>query len=192
MYLTNNLEELTLPQIASRHPNVILNSNWSGGVIDGISYTRIDNTVPPTVGQFQTAVRGNPYITGGIARVDWAVTEIDIEQARALKYAEINSWRDAQESGGFEWNGHLWDSDSTAIKRMSSVFPSCLNGIDPPTGYWTTATNVNVQMNANEFVQMYTAMLLAGGKIHDRQRQMKHMVSTLWSIVDIQNFVVDW
>lgn len=192
MYLTNNLEEVSLSQISSRHPHVLLNSKWKGGTIDGVTYLPIIEDTPPTTGPYWTALRGEPYIDEGIARVDWEIVDADIEQARMIKYAQINAWRNNQEASGFEWNGELWDSDNVAIKRMAAVFPLCLSGINPPTGYWTTATNKDVPLTAEDFVQLYTAMLLAGGKIHDRQRQMKHMVSTLWSIVDIQNFVVDW
>lgn len=115
-----------------------------------------------------------------------------IASAKANKHDEINKWRDTQEAGGFDHAGHRWDSDSSARERIIGVAPLCLVGIDPPPGYWTDADNINVTMNAAEFVAMYTAMLVAGGEVHKRQRVMKTELDALTNLEDVESYVVGW
>lgn len=126
------------------------------------------------------------------AEVDEALATHLVASAKAKKLDEINAWRDSEERKGFIHAGHRWDSDEDATKRILSVAPLCLQGIDPPTGYWTSADNVNVPMNAAEFVAMYVAMISAGGAVHDRQRAMKTEVDALSDVAAIENYTVGW
>lgn len=124
------------------------------------------------------------------AEADEALSEHLLMAAKASKREEINSWRDNTEAGGFDWKGHRWDSDAAARERISSVAPLCLAGIDPPAGYWTDADNQDVPMTASDFVQMYTAMLTAGGNVHVRQRQMKTDIDAMSSTDLVEAYVV--
>lgn len=126
------------------------------------------------------------------AEVDEALAANLVASAKARKLDEINAWRDSEERKGFIHAGHRWDSDEDATKRILSAAPLCLQGIDPPTGYWTSADNVNVPMNAAEFVAMYVAMMSAGGAVHDRQRAMKTEVDALSDVAAIENYTVGW
>lgn len=115
-----------------------------------------------------------------------------VASAKAKKLDEVNAWRDSEERNGFSHAGHRWDSDEASTKRILSVAPLCLQGIDPPTGYWTSADNVNVPMNAAEFVAMYVAMISAGGAVHNRQREMKVEVDALPDVAAVENYTIGW
>lgn len=124
------------------------------------------------------------------AEADEALAIHLVASAKANKRDEINAWRDAQESGGFDHAGHNWDSDASARERIASVAPLCLVGLNPPTGYWTDADNIDVPMTAAEFVALYTAMLTAGGSVHDRQRAMKTEVDALSDVAEVESYIV--
>ena len=126
------------------------------------------------------------------AEADEALAIHLLESAKANKRSEINAWRDAQESGGFDYAGHRWDSDASARERIASVAQLCLVGLNPPTGYWTDADNIDVPMTAAEFVSLYTAMLTAGGAVHDRQRAMKADVDALSDVAAVEAYIVGW
>lgn len=126
------------------------------------------------------------------AEADEALATHLVASAKARKLDEVHAWRDSEERKGFIHAGHRWDSDEAATKRILSVAPLCLQGIDPPTGYWTSADNVNVPMNAAEFVAMYIAMISAGGAVHDHQRAIKAEVDALSDVVAVENYTIGW
>ena len=112
-----------------------------------------------------------------------------LANARDTSHAAINAWRDQQESAGFDWNGHHWDSDPESRDRIMSV---ALANIAPPNGYWTDANNVDVPMtDPADMHAMYAAMITRGAQIHDRQREMKREVETM-SLEQLQTFQPDW
>lgn len=123
--------------------------------------------------------------------VDDAVPDT-LALAKLAKHGEINQWRNQQEAAGFEWGGYLWDSDDVAKSRLASFGPFALAGINPPPGYWTSANNTDVPMDAAQFVEMYTAMLTRGGQIHSRQREMKTQLDQAASLQAVEDFYIGW
>lgn len=145
-------------------------------------------------GLYQARYTGTRNDTGEWVDGEWvddAAPDL-LAQAKAEARNRVNLWRDEQEQGGFDHDGHRWDSDTSARGRIASVAPLCLVGIDPPTGYWTDADNIDVPMTAANFVALYTAMLTAGGAVHDRQRAMKTEVDALADVAAVESYVVGW
>lgn len=106
----------------------------------------------------------------------------------ATKHAEINTWRDQQELTTVEHNGHRWDADPTSRARIESVL---LAGV-MPLDYWTDADNNDQPMTLEQLRELYAAIVQQGGRIHDRQRQMKAEVSNLTTIEEVQAYPVGW
>lgn len=142
-------------------------------------------------GLYQARYTGTRSETGEWLEGEWLDdAEPDpLAKAKADKLAQVNRWRDEQEQGGFDHDGHRWDSDEVSRQRLMAV---ALAGIEPPTGYWTSADNIDVPMTGEQLRTLYGAMLVIGGQIHDRQRAMKAEINILQSVEDIQNFVVGW
>ena len=145
-------------------------------------------------GMYQARYTGTKQGSGEWVGGEWvddsAPNPLDIAKAR--KNDEINQWRDQQEVAGFEWGGYLWDSDEAAKGRLTSFAPFAIAGHNPPPGYWTNADNVNVPMNAAQFVEMYMSMLARGGQIHSRQREMKTQLGQAASLQAVEDFYIRW
>ncbi|AEY01469.1 hypothetical protein GU3_08565 [Oceanimonas sp. GK1] len=106
----------------------------------------------------------------------------------ANKHAEINTWRDSQELLPVEHAGYRWDADPTSRARIESVL---LAGA-MPLDYWTDADNTDRPMTLEQLRALYAAIVQQGGRIHDRQRQMKTEVATLTTIEAVQAYPVGW
>ncbi|MGR7921937.1 DUF4376 domain-containing protein [Zobellella denitrificans] len=106
----------------------------------------------------------------------------------ATKHVEINAWRDQQELTTVAHNGHRWDADPTSRARIESVL---LAGA-MPLDYWTDADNVDRPMTLEQLRALYAAIVQQGGRIHDRQRQMKAEVAALTTIDAVQAYPIGW
>lgn len=166
-----------------------------------VTFDHTKYTPEQALGSALIAKASNIYHNGDLTVTIEGVTQEEADEALAIhlvasakakKFDEVSAWRDSEERNGFTHAGHRWDSDEAATKRILSVAPMCLQGIDPPTGYWTSADNINVPMNAAEFVAMYVAMLSAGGAVHDRQRTMKAEVDALSDVAAVENYTIGW
>lgn len=104
------------------------------------------------------------------------------------KHVDINTWRDQQEQDPVEHGGHRWDADPTSRARIESVL---LAGA-MPLDYWTDADNVDRPMTLEQLRALYAAIVQQGGRIHDRQRQMKTEVAALTTIEAVQAYPVGW
>ncbi|ENM1230350.1 DUF4376 domain-containing protein [Salmonella enterica] len=122
----------------------------------------------------------------------------DLNTALTRKHAEINAWRNTQENGNYQFtlNGHHWDCGKASQNRLAPVTAVARQGALPPGFFWTDADNIDVPMTADELVELESAMqknmVLAGFKIHERQRQMKKDIAGLTNVSDILNYSVGW
>ncbi|EBK1959280.1 DUF4376 domain-containing protein [Salmonella enterica] len=128
----------------------------------------------------------------------FTVTPEMIQVAKDAKHAEINAWRDAQESGSiiFTLNGHKWDCGKASQTRLAPVVAVAKSGALPPGFFWTDADNIDVPMTTDELAALEAAMqqnmVLQGFKIHERQRVMKEQVDNLTDYKAIQGYIVGW
>ncbi|EAP3675575.1 DUF4376 domain-containing protein, partial [Salmonella enterica] len=122
----------------------------------------------------------------------------DIEDARKQKHAEINRWRNSQESANytFTFDNHKWDYGKATQERLTlSVQMAKANKL--PAGFiWTDADNNDVPMSAGELLNLSDAidqaMFTTGLQIHLRQRQMKEEVDKLTDAQAVMDYVVGW
>lgn len=128
----------------------------------------------------------------------FTVTPEMLTAAKDKKHAEINAWRDVQESGNypFELNGHRWDCSKASQDRLAPVTAVARQGTLPPGFFWTDADNEDIPVTADELSALEGAMqqnmVLQGFKIHERQRQMKEEVDKLTDYRSVQNYVIGW
>lgn len=128
----------------------------------------------------------------------FTITPERLTAAKATKHAEINVWRDTQESGSiiFTLNGHHWDCGKASQARLAPVVSVAKSGVLPSGFFWTDADNIDVPMTADELTALETAMqqnmVIQGFKIHERQRQMKEVVDKLTDLQAVRQYVVGW
>ncbi|EAQ9952158.1 DUF4376 domain-containing protein, partial [Salmonella enterica] len=112
----------------------------------------------------------------------FTVTPEMLAEAKAQKHAEINAWRDAQENGrvSCEYNGNRYDADKESKYRLDNVIEA---GGLPDGVKWTDADNRDVALSPDDLKALQKIMVMTmavqGGKIHERQRQMKAEVDAL-------------
>ncbi|ENM0557331.1 DUF4376 domain-containing protein, partial [Salmonella enterica] len=115
--------------------------------------------------------------------------------AKEQKHAEINAWRDAQENGrvSCEYNGNRYDADKESKYRLDNVIEA---GGLPDGVKWTDADNRDVELSPDDLKALQKIMVMTmavqGGKIHERQRQMKEEVDGLTDYKAIQNYITGW
>ncbi|EJQ5670139.1 DUF4376 domain-containing protein [Salmonella enterica] len=122
----------------------------------------------------------------------------DIKDARSQKHAEINRWRNTQESANytFTFDNHKWDYGKATQERLTlSVQMAKANKL--PDGFiWTDADNNDVPMTAGELLNLSDAidqaMFTKGLQIHMRQREMKEEIDKLTEVKAILDYVVGW
>ncbi|HGA5460554.1 TPA: DUF4376 domain-containing protein [Salmonella enterica subsp. diarizonae serovar 50:k:z35] len=128
----------------------------------------------------------------------FSITPELLAAAKDKKRAEINAWRDAQESGNypFELNGHRWDCSKASQDRLAPVTAVARQGTLPAGFFWTDADNEDIPMTADELISLEAAMqqnmVAVGWKIHERQRQMKEEVDKLTELSAVRHYVVGW
>ncbi|EHZ3802559.1 DUF4376 domain-containing protein [Salmonella enterica] len=123
------------------------------------------------------------------------VTPEMLAEAKAQKHAEINAWRDAQENGrvSCEYNGNRYDADKESKYRLDNVIEA--GGLSDGVK-WTDADNRDVDLSLDDLKALQKIMVMTmavqGGKIHERQRQMKEEVDALTDYNAIQNYITGW
>ncbi|EAB2293854.1 DUF4376 domain-containing protein [Salmonella enterica] len=128
----------------------------------------------------------------------FTVTPEMLAAAKVAKHAEINGWRNAQESANyvFQFNGRNWDYGKATQERLSlSVQMAKQNKL--PAGFiWTDADNNDVPVTTSELLNLSDAidqaMFMTGLQIHLRQRQMKEEVDKMTDYKAVRNYVVGW
>ncbi|EHZ3910418.1 DUF4376 domain-containing protein [Salmonella enterica] len=125
----------------------------------------------------------------------FTVTPEMLAGAKEQKHAEINAWRDAQENGrvSCEYNGNRYDADKESKYRLDNVIEA---GGLPDGVKWTDADNRDVDLSLDDLKALQKIMVMTmavqGGKIHERQRQMKEEVDALTDYNAIQNYITGW
>ncbi|EGT7582570.1 DUF4376 domain-containing protein [Salmonella enterica] len=118
-----------------------------------------------------------------------------LNSAKARKHAEINVWRDMQENGRVTciYNGNPYDADKESKYRLDNVIEA---GGLPDGVKWTDSDNNDIALSLSDLKAlqkiMVVAMAVQGGKIHERQRQMKEETDAMTDYRTVQNYVVGW
>ncbi|HGP0788154.1 TPA: DUF4376 domain-containing protein [Salmonella enterica subsp. diarizonae serovar 53:z10:z35] len=125
----------------------------------------------------------------------FTVTPEMLTAAKETKHAEINAWRDMQENGRVTcmYNGNTYDADKESKYRIDNVIKA---GGLPDGVKWTDANNNDIALSLSDLKAlqkiMVVAMVVQGGEIHERQRQMKESVDAMTDYKAVQNYVVGW
>ncbi|EGJ2085420.1 DUF4376 domain-containing protein, partial [Escherichia coli] len=143
---------------------------------------------------FEACIRGDAGPVGEYRAND----DMAVEEARRMKNAEINAWRDAMEASGyvFEHRGRKWDYGKETMTRLAMSASAARGGVLPEGFFWTDAENNDVPMTADELISLSDAagkaMFRKGLEIHIRQREMKKAIAELSDSETILAYRVGW
>ncbi|HFU9159352.1 TPA: DUF4376 domain-containing protein, partial [Escherichia coli] len=143
---------------------------------------------------FEACIRGDAGPVGEYRAND----DMAVEEARRMKNAEINAWRDAMEASGyvFEHRGRKWDYGKETMTRLGMSASAARGGVLPEGFFWTDAENNDVPMTADELISLSDAagkaMFRKGLEIHIRQREMKKAIAELSDSETILAYRVGW
>jgi len=110
--------------------------------------------------------------------VQYNVVAKDITELRAMKKAEINAARDAEEQSGFLYLEHVFDSDFNAIKRISIVVQAATVAPSDFTIDWTTQDGSIVTLTKSDLLMMPVVMATVANVLHVKARTLKAQIET--------------
>ncbi len=87
-----------------------------------------------------------------------------LDEIKSQKWQEIKKQRDALESGGFEFEGGIYDSDQVSQGR---IMGASIAGVDQ---VWTLKDNSTRLLTAAQLQQLYAAMAQYVAQSHERGR----------------------
>ena len=136
------------------------------------------------------------------------MTEQDVEQAynglwylvgyapvqplgelKNLKRAEINQARDAEEQGGFEYLGKVFDSDQVSCIRISSAAQAMQYADDTATITWTTQDNSTIDLNKSQLMGLVVALAQHSNTCHQKATSLKAQIDACESKEELDKIV---
>lgn len=99
----------------------------------------------------------------------WCDTRSLVE-IKAQKWEEIKSERNALEFGGFEFEGHIYDSDQTSQGRIMGA------ALSQQAQSWTTKDNAVVPLSAAQMSELYSTLQARIASVHERGRIARQLI----------------
>lgn len=89
-----------------------------------------------------------------------SVWVLKLEAAKAAKWQSVKTERDAREFGPFTWNGHTFDGDRDAQRRLTVALEAAKESIASGSEFstfWKLADNTIISLSAQDVVAVYRA-----------------------------------
>ena len=99
-----------------------------------------------------------------------------LDELKNLKRAEINQARDAEEQGGFEYLGKVFDSDQVSCIRMSSAAQAMQYAPDDAIITWTTQDNSTIDLNKSQLMGLVVALAQHSNTCHQKATALKAQI----------------
>ena len=119
-----------------------------------------------TLQDVEQAYNGQWYIAG-------FAPKRPIDELKKLKRTEINTARDTEEQGGFEYLGKFFDSDSISCLRISCASQSMSLAPEETTIIWTCQDNSTIELNKEQLAGLVTALANHSNKCHQKANSLK-------------------
>ena len=103
---------------------------------------------------------------------------------KSQKWEIIKQARDALEFGGFEFEGHTYDSDQTSQGRIMGAAMSQMDQV------WTTADNSTVSLTTNQLASLYVALQVHVANAHAMGRVARAALDAATSVQEINAIVL--
>lgn len=117
---------------------------------------------------------------------EWILT---LDDAKDAKWEEIKSMREAEEFGGFEWLGYVFDSDALSQQRISSAVQLATLDMEMSIE-WTLADNSTKIFTAIEMIEIGKALANHVTGLHERGRILRSQVKSAENIAMVES--ISW
>lgn len=77
---------------------------------------------------------------------------------KAAKWEQVKAERDRIEFGLFDWNGHIFDGDENAQRRLLVAYNGAKEAIalgEPFSTFWKLADNTVITLSAQDVIEVY-------------------------------------
>lgn len=112
-----------------------------------------------------------------------------LEEAKSLQKSLINSARDTEESGGFEYLGKILDSDERSALRITTASMSAQLSIDlgqPFSIDWTCKDNSILVLDGQQTIEMPKALAIHGLTMHGKAKYLKDLIDSATTIEEVK------
>ena len=117
------------------------------------------------------------------------IPEPTLDELKNLKRAEINQARDAEEQGGFEYLGKVFDSDQVSCIRISSAAQAMQYADDTATITWTTQDNSTIDLNKSQLMGLVVALAQHSNTCHQKATSLKAQIDACESKEELDKIV---
>ena len=112
-----------------------------------------------------------------------------LEELKQEKRDEINKARDAEEQGGFEYMGKVFDSDQVSCIRISSAAQAMQYAQDDATITWTTQDNSTIDLNKAQLMGLVVALAQHSNECHQKATVLKAQIEACESQEELDKIV---
>lgn len=116
-----------------------------------------------------------------------------LDDLKLSKIAQINAKRDSLETGGFEYLGKVFDSDSISVQRLTSASMTAQLALSQGQEFsivWTCQDNSNVTLSAVEVVGTVPALAQHSAMLHVKASELKEQVKNATTKEEVE--VIVW
>ena len=103
-----------------------------------------------------------------------------LDEIKAQKWAEIKAERDQLEFGGFNYAGHIYDSDPTSQTRIMNA---AAMGIAQE---WTTKDNTVVSLSDVQIKELGEALVMCVAFVHELGRDARAKIDAAQTIEEVE------
>lgn len=117
----------------------------------------------------------------------------DVPKAKADKLQQLKTIRNQKESGGFTWDGSIFDSDPMSQIRVQggvSLAQTAVSSGQPFSIDWTLKDNTVRTLSGSDMVAVGLALAEHITAIHELYRDLKSEVDTATTVQQIDN--INW
>lgn len=116
--------------------------------------------------------------------------EEPLENVKQRKIMELKRQRDEAEVTPIEYNGNLYDYDEKARDRINAAIIALELQGEGATIDWTTATNADVKVTANDLKMIIAAVAVRSNALHTAYRAAKEKAEAAQNKADIEKITM--
>ena len=107
--------------------------------------------------------------------------------AKAAKLQDLAQWQN-ELTQTYEWEGHIFQTDSTARERMVAVYPMALEGRLPANFEWRLLNDVMIPLSNEQFTNLYEAIVACHQKLIYSVFRHKDTIKDLATVEEIEAY----
>ena len=151
----------------------------------------LDSTVYVNGAFARVSKKPSHYYSFDSASMSWVDTR-SIQEIKESKRREVNSFRSLHESGGFEWNSYIFDSDALSQQRIQGSVQLAQIVMSRGQEFsidWTLADNSVVTLDGPQMIAVGLAMGEHIMLCHSKARLLRNQIELAQSKEELDSIV---